>query len=209
VIGWLLTASLAVLAAALGFPTAHPIADAELLTVGMVLVIGTVVNPAMQWPELRRLCDGLMAVLGPQLAAHDLDPHRPAASIARELPRLVMILVLTCVVALGAMTVQVRSNALRAQTEAELRETVTRMAARRRAGQPLEPSADVEVTIVAREQLPAALVLTPTDDIPRSLFDPRAEQAIAAVALGDGQYLRAAAKPPEQLELVIALLLLI
>src|SRR5690606_14187808 len=139
-----------------------------------------------------------------------LVPHRPAASIAGELPRLVLSLILTCVIALGAMLVQLRGNSLRAHTEAELREAVTRMAARQRAGRPLETMpletiSDGEVTIVARDQLPGALVSEPEDDVARSLFDPHAEQAVAAVALGDGHYLRAAASPPEQLGLVIAL----
>ncbi|NVB39515.1 methyl-accepting chemotaxis protein [Pseudenhygromyxa sp. WMMC2535] len=215
-LGWLAVPGLSLLANVFGLSDARPLAPAELIASGALLLIGVTINPTLHWPHCRQLSNDLMRALGPALVARRLRPQRPRASLARELPLVALSVVLAIVSTLGAVTIQLRSQVIRERTGAELREALTREAAQLGApgsslARPPAVSDPLDgPTLVPVDRVPPTLLTAaPGEDprAPRSNFDARRELVLAALPLDGQRWLLLERRPPEQLG--ISLLILI
>jgi methyl-accepting chemotaxis protein len=205
--GWFVAHLLALLCARLGVPEYVPLAHGELLTVGLLILVGSAVHPALIFPVLRHLTDAPMVELGRELARRGSSPPRPPSSFLRELRRVLLTLIFAAITALGAVGSQIRIEGIRAQALGEQHERSELAAEHLRAGLPIE---DEELEIVAEPQLPGVLarLARPGMEV-LGAFDYEHEEVVAAAAVGDGRWVLARAKPNEQLGATVLVLALL
>ncbi|NVB41757.1 hypothetical protein G6O69_28245 [Pseudenhygromyxa sp. WMMC2535] len=213
---WLLTMG-ALLAAGLLGSAAERLGDAELLTAGFVLM-GALIGSLLIRDLVRVLLIPHHRELAAALLRRGLAVERQRSSAGADQVRILLTIVVAasmCLLAIGGL---IRVRGLRAEASAV---TLVRVQAAAHELDATEmgtggvdtgeqaPVEDVALRIVDAAQLPAPLTLASARFGADALrgYDPRAQQAMAAVELEEGRWLLGVAELDEQLGLLIAVVL--
>ena len=172
-----------------------PLVPGERVFAAALLGVAIIFNSAVMFACLRQQSDAINAALGRELARRRLAPPRSPRSHGRELILIGMATAGSLMLSTGASGFSVESKRAREKVEAELREQLLRGEARE----------DRPVTRVRTDALDPALRAQLDGDAVEpgalvSAYEPRRDEAIAAIAQGQGDWLRVAHPASEALE---------
>jgi methyl-accepting chemotaxis protein len=197
-VSWLLTLLISLLPA-FGVAYDRPLGNAELLIAALIIIANGLGNWATLRNPLETALHPARLQVNHSLFELGLEPRRQRSSIARYVTLNHLVATAVLVIAGCAVGIKFRTERVRAEALGDQLHLATVAAAR--FGTPPESG----VSFVETAQLPAPLAASDDAEIGDTfaVFDPASEHVLAAVALGDGRWAFAEAKPDEQLGLTI------
>jgi methyl-accepting chemotaxis protein len=198
--GWLVTLALAFAFGALGVPSELPSGSAERAVGVLLLGLVGVAEFVTVRPLLAVALLDTQTELAGALAARGIRPQRPPRSLATSIHSAFFGLSGTIIVVISSIAgmLHVRERRAQALDDQLARARLGALLLRHDETEALEP----DLVVHTRTELPA--ILEPRDEELLGAIEPSAGRVLAAAPVGDGRWVLAAAKPDEQVGLLLA-----